>query len=141
MHGFTWSHNALGAAVARGDPRRLRDEGLVERSAELGATLQDDCARARGVPAVGDVRGLGMMIGVELVARSGDEGAVPAHGTGDRAGASAAAREPGCSCTPAPVTSTATNGDLMMLGPPFVLTDDDATALVERTAAAIRSVP
>ena len=29
------------------------------------------------------------------------------------------------------------DGDLLMLGPPFVLTDDDATALVERTAAAI----
>ena len=33
-----------------------------------------------------------------------------------------------------------TNGDLVMVGPPFVLTDDDATMLVERTAAAIRSV-
>jgi hypothetical protein len=32
------------------------------------------------------------------------------------------------------------NGDLLMLGPPFVLTDDDADALVERTVAAVRSV-
>jgi len=31
-------------------------------------------------------------------------------------------------------------GDLVMLGPPFILTDDDATTLVELTAAAIRSV-
>ena len=33
-----------------------------------------------------------------------------------------------------------TNGDLVMLGPPFCLTDEDATVLVERTAAAIRSI-
>jgi hypothetical protein len=33
-----------------------------------------------------------------------------------------------------------TNGDLVMLGPPFVLSDDDAVTLVELTAAAIRSV-
>jgi adenosylmethionine-8-amino-7-oxononanoate aminotransferase len=33
-----------------------------------------------------------------------------------------------------------TNGDLIMLGPPFVITDDEAGTLVERTAAAIRSV-
>jgi hypothetical protein len=33
-----------------------------------------------------------------------------------------------------------TNGDLVMLGPPFTLTDDEAGLLVERTAAAIRSV-
>ena len=32
------------------------------------------------------------------------------------------------------------NGDLLMMGPPFCLKDDEATTLVERTAAAIRSV-
>jgi adenosylmethionine-8-amino-7-oxononanoate aminotransferase len=32
-----------------------------------------------------------------------------------------------------------TDGDLVMLGPPFVLTDDEAGLLVERTADAIRS--
>ena len=33
-----------------------------------------------------------------------------------------------------------TNGDLVMLGPPFVLTEEDEAILVERTTAAIRSV-
>ena len=32
------------------------------------------------------------------------------------------------------------DGDLIVLGPPFALTDDDASTLVERTAAAIASV-
>ena len=32
------------------------------------------------------------------------------------------------------------DGDLLMLGPPFVLTDEDAAELVARTAAAVRSV-
>ncbi len=32
------------------------------------------------------------------------------------------------------------DGDLVMLGPPFCLTDDEASLLVERTALAIRSV-
>jgi len=32
------------------------------------------------------------------------------------------------------------NGDLVMLGPPFILTDDEAELLVERTVAAVRSV-
>jgi adenosylmethionine-8-amino-7-oxononanoate aminotransferase len=32
------------------------------------------------------------------------------------------------------------NGDLIMLGPPFILADEDADALVERTVAAVRSV-
>jgi adenosylmethionine-8-amino-7-oxononanoate aminotransferase len=32
------------------------------------------------------------------------------------------------------------NGDLVMLGPPFILTDDEAELLVERTVAAVRAV-
>ena len=32
-------------------------------------------------------------------------------------------------------------GDLVMLGPPFVITDDECDLVVERTAAAIASVP
>ena len=32
------------------------------------------------------------------------------------------------------------DGDLLMLGPPFVLTDGEATEVVERTVAAVRSV-
>jgi len=31
------------------------------------------------------------------------------------------------------------DGDLVMLGPPFVLTDEDRATLVDRTAAAIRA--
>jgi hypothetical protein len=35
---------------------------------------------------------------------------------------------------------TGTDGDIVMLGPPFTIGDDDADVLVERTVAAIRSV-
>jgi hypothetical protein len=31
-------------------------------------------------------------------------------------------------------------GDIVMLGPPFTLTDEDAALLVERTVRAVRSV-
>jgi 4-aminobutyrate aminotransferase-like enzyme len=68
VHGFTWSHNALGAAVGRAVLRRLSEGGLIDRSAELGERLRKDLAVAlEGCPIVGDVRGIGMMVGVELV--------------------------------------------------------------------------
>ena len=47
---------------------------------------------------------------------------------------------PDCSCTASTGHVDGRDGDLLMLGPPFTITDDDATALVERTASAIRSV-
>ena len=52
----------------------------------------------------------------------------------------AAAREGGLLLYSSTGHVDGTNGDLVMLGPPLCLTDGDAATLVERTAAAIRSV-
>jgi adenosylmethionine-8-amino-7-oxononanoate aminotransferase len=51
----------------------------------------------------------------------------------------AAAREAGLLLYSSTGHVGGTNGDLVMLGPPFCLTDDDASLLVEMTASAIRS--
>ena len=140
VHGFTWSHNALGAAVALATLRRLRDGGLVERSAELGASLKARLAEGLAdAPSVGDVRGLGMMIGIELVAdRESKEPFARAKQVTERV--LAAGRENGLLLYSSTGHVDGHDGDLVMLGPPFVLTDEDADALVERTVAAIRLV-
>jgi adenosylmethionine-8-amino-7-oxononanoate aminotransferase len=140
VHGFTWSHNALGAAVGSAVIRRLREDGLVDRSRDLGERVRKDLATVLdGCPAVGDVRGLGLMIGVELVRDPGTkEPFQRAERVTERV--LAAAREAGLLLYSSTGHADGTNGDLIMLGPPFVITDDEAGVLVERTAAAIRSV-
>jgi 4-aminobutyrate aminotransferase-like enzyme len=64
----TFLANALNAAAGCAAIDVLREEGLVHRSAQLGAhalrRLQEGLA---GSPALGDVRGRGLFIGVELV--------------------------------------------------------------------------
>lgn len=140
VHGFTYSHHAVGAAVGRAVLRRLRDEGLVERSRELGERLLKDLAAALDdCPIAGDVRGIGTMIAVELVRdRATKEPFVRREQVTERVLAAARERElllyssTGC--------ADGRNGDLVMLGPPFILTDEEAAILVERTGAAIRSV-
>ena len=139
VHGFTWSHDALGAAVARATLRRLRDDGLVERSRELGAKLlQELRAELDGVEHVGDVRGIGMMIGIELVRdRTSKEPFARAEQVTERI--VAAARDAGLLL----YSSTGhvdMAGDIVMLGPPFTLTDEDAALPVERTVRAVRSI-
>ena len=68
VHGFTWSHNGLGAAAAEAVVRLVRERDLVARAATMGERLRADLASALDdVAIVGDVRGLGMMIGIELV--------------------------------------------------------------------------
>ena len=93
VHGFTWSHNGVGAAVAHATLRRLRDGDLVDASARQGERLLKDLTTALGdAPAVGDVRGIGSMVGIELVARPRAQDPVPARGPGDRAGPRRGAR-------------------------------------------------
>src|SRR5207253_2258128 len=68
VHGFTYSHHAVGAAVGRAVLRRLQDDDLVERSRMQGELVLKELAAAlTDSPVVGDVRGIGLMIGVELV--------------------------------------------------------------------------
>ena len=120
VHGFTWSHNALGAAVGRAVVRRLIDDDLVQRSADLGERIRKDLTVALdGAPFVGDVRGIGMMIGIELVRdRETKDPFARADHVSERV--LAAAREAGLLLYSSTGHVDGTNGDLVMLGPPFI---------------------
>ena len=68
VHGGTFSHHPVGAAAGLAAVGILEREGLVERAAEMGAKLgQALRSRLEGLPHVAQVRGLGMLWGVELV--------------------------------------------------------------------------
>jgi adenosylmethionine-8-amino-7-oxononanoate aminotransferase len=140
VHGFTWSHNGLGAAAAGAVVRLLRERDLVARAAMMGERLRADLAAALDdVAIVGDVRGLGMMLGIELVRdRDTKESFARAERVTERV--VGAAREDGLLLYSSTGHVDGRDGDLLMLGPPFSITDDDAIQLVERTASAIRSV-
>jgi ornithine--oxo-acid transaminase len=64
-HGSTFGGNPLACAVARASLRVLVDEKLPERSAELGAHLLERLRTVRS-PAIREIRGRGLWIGVEL---------------------------------------------------------------------------
>jgi acetylornithine/LysW-gamma-L-lysine aminotransferase len=67
-HGSTFGGNPLSCAAALAGLDVMEDEHLVERSAELGAWLLER-ARAIDLPIVREVRGLGLMLGIELRVR------------------------------------------------------------------------
>jgi adenosylmethionine-8-amino-7-oxononanoate aminotransferase len=139
VHGFTWSHNGVGAAVAHATLRRLTADDLVEASARQGERLLTSLSSALGDdPSVGDVRGIGLMVGIELVAdRTSRTPFAREHQATERV--LAEARDAGLLL----YSSTGHldgDGDLVMLGPPFVITDDECELIVERTAAAIATL-
>ncbi|MCF8032344.1 MAG: aspartate aminotransferase family protein [Desulfarculaceae bacterium] len=68
VHGGTFSHHPVGAAAGLATVGILEREGLVERARDMGARLGEALrGRLQGSPHVAQVRGLGMLWGVELV--------------------------------------------------------------------------
>jgi len=69
-HGSTFGGNPLACAVARAALKVLTEENLIENSATLGSYMMD---RLREIPSphVKEIRGKGLMIGVELHPESG----------------------------------------------------------------------
>ena len=69
MHAYTYSAHPVCCAVALENLRIIREEGLVEMAAEKGAALIRNLEQAvGGHPHVGEVRGKGLIAGVEVVA-------------------------------------------------------------------------
>src|SRR6266498_3700578 len=140
VHGFTWSHNGVGAATAAAVLRRLREGNLVEASRAQGERLRVDLTSALiNSPSVGDVRGVGLMIGIELVA---DRATKAPFARSDQITERvvAAARDLGLLLYSSTGHVDGTDGDLVMFGPPFVICDDECALAVGRTEAAIDTV-
>lgn len=65
--GFTYNGHPTGCAVALRNLDIIEREGLLDRAAKTGAFLLAQLAELERLPVVGEVRGAGMMLGVELV--------------------------------------------------------------------------
>jgi ornithine--oxo-acid transaminase len=69
-HGSTFGGNPLGCAVARESLRVIKDEKLIENAAERGAYFMDKLRRVRSRH-IKEVRGRGLLIGIELHPEAG----------------------------------------------------------------------
>lgn len=82
----TFGGNTVCIAAAQAVLDTIRAEGLIDRAALVGAALKEAVERAaRELDILGDVRGCGLFLGVDVVD--------PAHGTPDAAGAAAIVNE------------------------------------------------
>jgi len=70
--GGTYGGNAVACAAALATLDVIEEEGLVDNAAALGRVLhQELAAMQREHPVIGDVRGIGLMTGVEIVDETG----------------------------------------------------------------------
>src|SRR5207247_10417131 len=67
VHAQTFSHHPVACAAGVATMRYLKKHKLVERCAQMGRVLHDRIRLLADLPHVGDVRGRGLLAGIEFV--------------------------------------------------------------------------
>jgi len=114
-HGSTFGGNPLACTAALATIRIIEAEQLPQRAAELGKRLMDGL-KAIPAPQIRQVRGLGLMVGVELKGRA----APYLAGLAERG-----------------VLALAAGATVMRFLPPLVISAEDVDTVVGRTAAVL----
>ncbi|MEU1869067.1 aminotransferase class III-fold pyridoxal phosphate-dependent enzyme [Streptomyces sp. NPDC019793] len=138
--------NQLALAAGAATLSHVREHRLAEHAATLGGRM---LARLHGLAAefacVGEVRGRGLMAGLELVAPDGAPDG-PAHGTrsgsarsGSAAELAAAVRRE-CLRRGLIVDVTGPRANVVRLLPPLIVTEEQMSAVLDRLADAVRAV-
>ncbi|MEO8089603.1 MAG: aspartate aminotransferase family protein [Gemmatimonadales bacterium] len=129
LHAQTFSHHATLCAAGVATIKYLRQHGLIERSAAMGRVLHRQLEELRAFAGVGDVRGRGLLAGIEFVedkatrrpfppsARFAESFAANALALGLIVWPNAGQLEDG-------------SGDLAMLAPPFVIDEPQIAEMV-----------
>ncbi|MFC4329039.1 diaminobutyrate--2-oxoglutarate transaminase family protein [Streptomyces andamanensis] len=160
-HAGTFRGNQLAMAAGTATLAYVRENRLAEHAADLGARMLRRLGELRERYAcVGDVRGRGLMLGLELVDPEAETETEPetAYGAGTGAGSGAAPlAAPGRRPPPAaPALAAAVqreclrrglivelggrHGSVVRLLPPLTLTDEQSTAVLDRLADAVEAV-
>lgn len=130
---YTHEKNPVTARAALTTLEIIEEEGLVARSAELGAyALQRLQGFAQSCPIVGDVRGRGLMFGVEIVSDKLDKTAAPEL-----------AEKIHYKCLDKGLSFKISQGCVLTLSPPLTISRDDLetalgiveTAILETTTS------
>ena len=131
-HGQTYAGHTLACAAALGVQQAIREEGLLERVRSLSALLFRRLEERFGQhPHVGDIRGRGLFIGLELVAdretKAPFDPKLKLWNRVRRAGF-----EEGFVCYPSGGCIDGFRGDHVVLAPPFILADSQVDEVVDK---------
>lgn len=136
-HGHTYMGHATACAGALAVLQVIEEDGLIERVGERGQTLMRLLTERFGQHAhVGDIRGRGLFIGIELVEDRESKAPFPPAAR-IAARVKQAAFRNGLIVYPANGTADGRAGDHVLIAPPFVIADAELEQLVDRLQAAI----
>jgi adenosylmethionine-8-amino-7-oxononanoate aminotransferase len=123
LHAQTFSHHATLCAAGVATIKYLRRHRLIERARDMGPVLHQQLAKLRSSPLVGDVRGRGLLAGIEFVADKDTRQPFPASArVAEKVAASAL--ELGLVVWPNAGHLSDETGDIVLLAPPFIITEE-----------------
>ena len=128
MHGYTYSGHAMACAVGVKNLELMEKENLPSRSKELGKRLLEGLNTLTEFSFVGDVRGLGLLCGVEIVSDKETKSADPALAMK----IFKAAQERGLRTRPV--------GNALAFSPPLSINEEEVDEIVKRLGAAMDAV-
>ncbi|MFQ5556440.1 MAG: aspartate aminotransferase family protein [Acidimicrobiales bacterium] len=138
-HGFTWSHHPIGAAVAGAVLEVLAAEGLVSGAGPKGVDLRRRLQDGIGDhPHLGQVRGLGLLSAVELVADRATKAPFD-RSQGVAETVTATCFDLGLTVYPCTSAVGGHIGDAVLLGPPLSVTDEEVAEMTSRLIAGINT--
>jgi adenosylmethionine-8-amino-7-oxononanoate aminotransferase len=137
QHGHTYLGHPTAAAAGVAVLSAMKDRNLIPRVLVQGEKLMAALNAEFGQhPKVGDIRGRGLFLGVELVTER--ESKTPFEPSRKLAGKiKKAAFDLGMICYPMSGTIDGQNGDHVLLAPPFIISDDQIGELVDKLARAV----
>nr|WP_240722191.1 aminotransferase [Poseidonocella sp. HB161398] len=130
-HGFTTSGHPVAAAMALETIRIIEEENLPEHAGEMGDLLRAGLRQHLDHPLVGEVRGAGLLAGVELVTDKAAKTALEQTGT---LGAMVAAR------MQAHGVITRPTDDAILLSPPMIISAEEIGMIVDAFGKALDEV-
>ncbi|ANY15338.1 aspartate aminotransferase family protein [Bordetella pseudohinzii] len=137
QHGHTYLGHAVACAASLAVQEVIERDRLLARVRQQGEGLMQRLRAALGEhPHVGDIRGRGLFLGVELVAdRASKTVFDPALAVHARVKREAMAR--GLMVYPMGGTIDGRQGDHVLIAPPFIISDDELDQLTDRLRGAI----
>jgi len=128
MHGYTYSGHAMACAVGLKNLELMEKDNYPARAKELGKRLIDGLKTLSEFSFVGEVRGLGLLCGVEIVSNKETKTADPAMAMK----IFKAAQARGLRTRPV--------GNSLAFSPPLAINEDEVDEIVKRLGAAMDGV-
>ncbi|GAB4177480.1 MAG: aspartate aminotransferase family protein [Rhodocyclaceae bacterium] len=137
QHGHTYVGHPVACAAALAVVRTILDEHLLDKVRARGACLRQALEdRFGGHPHVGDIRGRGLFLGIEMVAdRASKRPFDSARGLHAAIKREAMAR--GLCCYPMGGTIDGRNGDHVLLAPPYIIDELHVAEILDKLVPAI----